>query len=59
MYYDQNKEITDKEIYTLLGQSKVVQKLTKDYEENNFFNIFRIICLFEIPYIERLPYKKN
>ena len=36
--------------------SKIVERLTKDYDENAFFNIFRLICLSEIPYIERLNY---
>lgn len=56
----ENKEpITDNEIESLLAQSKAVQKLTSDYEENAFFNLFRVMCLSEIPYAERLTYTKN
>lgn len=55
-YYDECKELTDVEIQDLLMGSKIVERLTKDYDENAFFNIFRLICLSEIPYIERLNY---
>lgn len=59
MYYDQNKQLTDIEINSLLSESKLVAKLTKDYQENTFFNIFRIMCLSEIPYIDRLEYTQK
>ena len=57
--FDLKEEISECEIDQLLSQSQIVKKLTKDYEENNFFQIFRIICLSEIPYVERLPYTKK
>lgn len=56
---DTNELIIENEIESLLGQSKVVQKLTSDYEENALFNLFRLICLSEIPYAERLPYTEK
>ncbi len=56
----ENKEpMTDQEKETLLAQSKVMQKLTVDYEENAFFNLFRLVCLSEIPFAERLTYTQN
>lgn len=59
MYYEDSKELSDKEINILLEKSKIVQKLTEEYETSNFFNIFRIICLSEIPYTERLSYTQK
>lgn len=57
--FDKGAVVLDEEINTLLEQSKVVQKLTKDFEENAFFNLFRLMCLSEIPFIERLPYTQK
>lgn len=57
--YDSKEPLTNREIELLLGQSKAVQKLTSDYEENPFFNLFRLMCLSEIPYAERLAYTQN
>lgn len=58
--FENNEPITDKEIESLLGRSKAVQKLTSgDYEEHAFFDLFRLMCLSEIPYAERLPYTQN
>lgn len=57
--FDQNEPVPDNEIETLLEQSKAVQKLTKDYEENAFFHIFRVLCLSEIPFMERLPFTQK
>ena len=57
--FDTNKVVAENEIETFFEQSKVVQKLTRDYEENAFFNLFRLMCLSEIPYVERLPYTEN
>lgn len=59
MKFDKGEFISDSEIDTLLNQSRVVEKLTKDYEENAFFHIFRVMCLSEIPYAERLPYTQK
>lgn len=57
--FDDKESLADNEIDLLLAESKVVQKLTSSYEENAFFNLFRLICLSEIPYAERLPYTQN
>lgn len=59
MKFDRQEIISENDIDYLLSESKVVQKLTKDYEDNHFFNLFRLISLSEIPYIERLPYTKK
>ncbi|PWJ50078.1 hypothetical protein [Faecalicatena contorta] len=59
MKFDNKEAVSDEEIDTLLKQSKIVQKLTKDYEESALFNLFRLICLSEIPYAERLPYTEE
>lgn len=59
MLFDKGEYISNSEIDTLLIQSRIVQKLTKDYEENAFFHIFRAMCLSEIPYAERLPYTQK
>lgn len=58
-YFDEKREMSDKKIYNLLEESQIIKKLIKDYEENEFFNIFRIICLSEIPYINRLTYTQK
>lgn len=57
--FDKGAVVLDEEINTLLEQSKVVQKLTKDFEENAFFNLFRLMCLSEIPFIERFPIRRK
>ena len=57
--FDTNELLAEREIESLLDQSKVVRKLTGDYEESAFFNLFRFMCLSEIPYAERLPYTEN
>lgn len=59
MKFDNRELIPNREVDTLLEQSNIVQKLTKDYEDNNFFNLFCIMCLSEIPYAERLPYTQK
>ena len=59
MKFDKGLQIPDQEIDDLLAQSKVVSKLTKDYEESPFFNLFRLMCLAEIPYAQRLPYTQK
>lgn len=35
-YYDECKELSDVEIQDFLERSRVVEKLTKDYDENAF-----------------------
>lgn len=59
MELDSGETIAEEEIATLLEKSKVVQKLTSDYEENAFFLLFRLLCLSEIPYAQRLPYTQK
>lgn len=56
---ESGEQPSDKEISDLLQQSRVVKKLIVDYEENPFFNLFRLICLSEIPYAECLPYTQK
>lgn len=58
-HFDNWKKLSDLEIDSLLEQSKLVKKLTTDYEDNRLFNVFRIMGLSEIPYIERLEYTQN
>lgn len=59
MKLDSGETIAEEEIAALLEKSKVVQKLTSDYEENAFFLLFRLLCLSEIPYAQRLPYTQK
>lgn len=51
--------LNEKEIESLLNESKILNKLTKDYEDNNFFCIFRILCLSEIPFAQTLQYTQK
>lgn len=57
--FDHKETVSEEEIDSLLEQSKIVRKLTRDYEENALFLIFRLICLSEIPYAQRLPYTQK
>ena len=57
--FDKGEAISEKKIADSLEHSKIVRKLTNDYENNGFFNLFRLICLSEIPYSERLPYTEK
>lgn len=57
--FDNKVLITNNEINSLLEQSKIVQTLKSNYEENALFNLFRLICLSEIPYAERLSYTSD
>lgn len=59
MAHDEGRIISDIQIKKLLSESRIVKKLTSDWEENHLFNIFRIICLSEIPYIKKLDYTKK
>lgn len=59
MKFDKTEYLLDKEVTSLLSESKIIERLTKDYEENNFFNIFRLLCLSEIPFADRLPYTQK
>ncbi|MGG5317489.1 hypothetical protein [Enterococcus sp. AZ072] len=57
--YDKKQSLTDQEIEQYLAASPIVKKLTKDWVEQPFFAIFRLLCLAEIPYSQRLPYTQN
>ena len=57
--YDEKRKLDNDEINRLLDESRIVQKLTRDYEERAFFHIFRILCLAEIPHVNRLPYTQR
>ncbi len=57
--FDRSELVTEKEIDILLKQSQIVEKLLVDYEDKPLFNIFRLICLSEIPYVDRLSYTKK
>ncbi|GCF93189.1 hypothetical protein NRIC_10800 [Enterococcus florum] len=57
--YEQGKTGSDSEIDQALSQSALVEKLSRDWESNRFFAIFRLICFSEIPFAERLPYVKK
>lgn len=56
---ENKEEISDNEIYQLLNQSDLIERLTKDYMEHPLFATFRIMGLSEIPYIQTLPYTKK
>lgn len=47
--FEHGEALSEIEISELLKESKLVEKLTRDYEDSPFFNIFRLICLSEIP----------
>lgn len=53
------EKIKERQITQMLAESLLVKKLTEDYEPKQLFNIFKIVGLAEIPYIERLPYTKK
>ncbi|MGM0214706.1 hypothetical protein [Enterococcus sp. AZ109] len=57
--YDQQQQVGDEEIHQLLAASSIVKKLTKDWEENRLFALFRLLGLAEIPFAERLPYTQK
>lgn len=57
--FDRGDVLSAEEIDSLLSQSQLIQKLTKDYENQHFFNLFRLISLSEIPYSERLSYTQR
>lgn len=57
--FEHGEAFSEIEISELLKESKLVEKLTRDYEDSPFFNIFRLICLSEIPFIEQLPYTQK
>ncbi|MGL6197459.1 MAG: hypothetical protein ACRC3H_00860 [Lachnospiraceae bacterium] len=47
------------EICHLLGESKLVGRLTKDFIPHPLFATFRLMGISEIPYIETLPYTQK
>lgn len=57
--YENNNRPDHDEISHLLGESKLVGRLTGDFIENPLFAVFRVMGLSEIPYAERLPYSKR
>ncbi len=59
MKFDGGEPLTHKEIDDLQERSGIVRKMIKDYEETPLFNLFRLVCLSEIPYAERLPYTRR
>ena len=42
--FEHGEALSEIEISELLKESKLVEKLTRDYEDSPFFNIFRLIC---------------
>ncbi len=59
MKYDNGESISYEEVKELQGKSEILKKLTESYMEDNYFNIYRIVALSEIPYSENLEYTKN
>lgn len=59
MCLENEQDLSGKEMDRLLGQSKLVEKLTADYLEHPLFSVFRIVGLSEIPHVERLPYTQK
>lgn len=57
--YEKNMPLADNEIHSMLGESKLVDKLTADFVKHPLFAVFRIMGLSEIPYVERLPYTNH
>lgn len=53
------KHLENNEISSLLSESVLVRKLTKDFVDHALGAVFRIMGLSEIPYIERLPYTQK
>lgn len=56
---DRKEFLTENTIDYLLHQSQLIKKLTKDYEPTALFNIFRLVSLAEIPYVNRLSYTQT
>ena len=59
MKFENNEEMTDKEINKMLDDSILVKKMTSEYNNRELFNIFKLIGLSEIPFSERLPYTQK
>jgi len=57
--FEKNNYFDDGEISHLLNESKIVNRLTGDFEDKPLFAVFRIMGLSEIPYVERLPYTQK
>lgn len=57
--FEKNECIENSEVSNLLSQSALVEKLTTDFAEHPLFAVFRIMCLSEIPHIEKLPYTQK
>ena len=56
---EKKEEISEAEIDRMLADSLLVSKLTQEYEPKHLFNIFKLVGLSEIPFIERLPYTQK
>jgi hypothetical protein len=56
---EENRSPKGDDVITLLNQSKLVSKLTKDFVYNPLFAVFRLSGLSEIPYTQNLPYTKK
>lgn len=48
--------LSEEIILSELAKSKIVQKLTQEFEEKPLYAIWRIVALAEIPYAEKLEY---
>lgn len=59
IFIENDNSLSDSEIASFLSNSKIVAKLTTDFEENRLFNIIRLICLAEIPFADTLPYTQK
>lgn len=56
---ENDQALSEEKILDLLNQSSIVSKLTMEYIEHPLFAVFRIVCLSEIPYAEKLPYTQR
>ncbi|MBP2097289.1 hypothetical protein [Enterococcus rivorum] len=56
---EKEERISEAEIDRMLADSLLVSKLTQEYEPKYLFNIFKLVALSEIPFIERLPYTQK
>lgn len=56
---ENHEQLSDSDIDHLLEQSNLIQRLTDGFTEHPLSAVFRIVCLSEIPYAERLPYTQK
>lgn len=57
--FEKNSNIDENFAIDLLTKSKLVSKLTKDFDDNPLFVVFRLLGLSEIPFVEKLPYTQK